>query len=121
MPCSNNFLLNAQGRTADEKYYRPDNSLIFQRHCLDDERGNCIDEVIDIGGGGLHWRYGYDYDERGNWTKRRAFKQTMNRGLPEYEPVEVTYRVITYFQAIQPSNTPTLYRGEIPTPATRLI
>jgi hypothetical protein len=90
--------LNPQGKPADEKFYRPDGSLIFQTHCLYDDRGNCYDELIDLGGGGLHWRYDYDYDARGNWTKRRTLKQTLNMGLPEYGPVEVTYRTITYFQ-----------------------
>ena len=92
------MMLNPQGKPADEKFYKPDGALIFQIHCIYDERGNCYDELIDLGGGGLHWRYDYDYDVRGNWTKRKTLKQTMNMGLPEYEPVEVTYRTITYFQ-----------------------
>jgi hypothetical protein len=91
-------MLNPQGKPVDEKFYKADGALIFQIHCIYDERGNCYDELIDIGAGGLHWRYDYDYDARGNWTKRKTLKQTMNMGLPEYEPVEVTYHTITYFQ-----------------------
>jgi len=96
--------LNAQGKPADEKYYRPDGSIIVQIHRAYDNQGNCNDEVYDLGTGGLHWRYDYEYDLRGNWTKRRTFKQILNEGLPEYEPVEAMYRAITYFQ--QSDDTP---------------
>lgn len=97
---------NAQGRPADEKYYRPDGSLIFQEHRSYDERGNCTDEVLYAASGGLHWRHGYEYDARGNWTARRTFRQTLNRGLPEYEPVEVIYRSITYYEAAENGPAP---------------
>jgi len=99
--------LNAQGRPVDEKYYRPDGSLIVRTHRAYDERGNCIDELIDTGAGGLHWRYGYEYDARGNWTVRKTTRQTLNDGLPEYEPVEVVYRGISYYESDQrpPSST----------------
>ena len=90
--------LNAQGKPADEKYYKPDGSIIVRVHRAYDNQGNCNDEVYDLGAGGLHWRYDYEYDSRGNWTKRKTFKQVLNMGLPEYEPVEAMYRAITYFQ-----------------------
>ncbi|HST21937.1 MAG TPA: energy transducer TonB [Blastocatellia bacterium] len=91
--------LNPQGKPAEEKYYRPDGSVIVRVHRAYDNQGNCNDEVYDLGAGGLHWRYDYEYDSRGNWTKRRTFKQILNAGLPEYEPIEVMYRAINYVQS----------------------
>jgi hypothetical protein len=93
--------LNAQGRPVDQRYYRTDGSVIVHTHRAYEERGNCIDEVIDTGAGGLHWRYGYEYDAHGNWTVRKSTRQILNNGLPEYEPVEAVYRGISYYDSDQ--------------------
>ena len=97
--------LSPRGQPVDEEYYRPDGSLVFRVHRTFDRQGNCDDEVYQSAAGGVHWRRDYEYDARGNWTKRRTFMQTMSHGLPEYEPVEATYRAIDYYGCESPIPT----------------
>lgn len=42
--------------------------------------------------------YGYEYDRVGNWVKKTECKAIAGAGEPRVEPVQVTYRAITYYE-----------------------
>ncbi|HEX8277985.1 MAG TPA: hypothetical protein VF540_04790 [Segetibacter sp.] len=43
--------------------------------------------------------YSYEYDSKGNWTKRKVFDWVTKDGKSSFEPVEVNYRKISYYNA----------------------
>ena len=42
-------------------------------------------------------KYDYEFDEFGNWKKMTSLVAIYESGKLTYEPVEVTYRMITYY------------------------
>lgn len=54
------------------------------------------DEYKSDGSLAIKESYSYEYDERGNWIKRVTSKLPSKSGESQLEPVEVTYRTITY-------------------------
>lgn len=66
-----------------------------------DDTGNVAEATYDIFGAGPKSeksRYTYDaYDAMGNWTKRTKGEWVTRPGQSSFEPVEVTYRTITYY------------------------
>jgi hypothetical protein len=64
-----------------------------------DERGNLAETVLrDVRGQVLSRTiYAYEFDGRGNWTKMTASLSVVGPTGPALEPVEITYRAITYY------------------------
>ena len=77
-----------------------------------DEKGN-ISEMTLMGSDGAmvsKETYKYEYDSLGNWTKMTTSVAVVENGTIAFEPVEVTYRTISYYldarmtNLLQPAN-----------------
>lgn len=77
-----------------------------------DEKGN-ISEMTLMGSDGSmvsKETYKYEYDSLGNWTKMTTSVAVVENGTIAFEPVEVTYRTISYYldarmtNLLQPAN-----------------
>ena len=64
-----------------------------------DERGNITEMTVRDGGGSIISReaYSYEFDKFGNWTKMVTSLVVFENGELKREPVEVTYRTVTYY------------------------
>src|SRR4029078_9496152 len=64
-----------------------------------DERGNITEMTVRDGGGSIVNReaYSYEFDKFGNWTKMTTSLVVFENGELKREPVEVTYRTVTYY------------------------
>jgi TonB family protein len=64
-----------------------------------DERGNVVEmKILDAGGSLVGQEvYSYEFDDVGNWTVMKTSAAVVEGGKLSYEPVEVTYRTITYY------------------------
>ncbi|HKY41868.1 MAG TPA: tetratricopeptide repeat protein [Pyrinomonadaceae bacterium] len=64
-----------------------------------DERGNITEMTIRDDRGAILSReaYTYDFDKFGNWTKMVTSLVVFENGELKREPVEVTYRTLTYY------------------------
>lgn len=67
-------MLDAQGNDVEKQYY--------------DVKTNVVDEK---------YTYTYEFDAKGNWTKRTAAKWAAEDGKSGSKPYDVTYRTITYY------------------------
>ena len=61
-----------------------------------DADGNIVEETFHILGGVNKWRYEYQADSHNNWTKRITLSLVNRNGTLRLEPVEATYRTLTY-------------------------
>ena len=64
-----------------------------------DERGNMIEMTVRDDRGSIINReaYSYEFDKFGNWTKMVTSLLVFENGELKREPVEVTYRTVTYY------------------------
>ena len=64
-----------------------------------DERGNITEMTVRDDGGAIVSReaYTYEFDKFGNWTKMLTSLVVFENGALKREPVEVTYRTVTYY------------------------
>ncbi len=64
-----------------------------------DERGNVAEVILRGPDGSTLWRESnrYEFDELGNWKKMTASLAVLEDGKLSFEPIEVTYRTITYY------------------------
>jgi TolA-binding protein len=64
-----------------------------------DERGNITEMTVRDDHGAILSREAYDYefDKLGNWTKMTANLVVFENGELKREPIEVTYRTVTYY------------------------
>ncbi|HEY0078383.1 MAG TPA: TonB family protein [Pyrinomonadaceae bacterium] len=64
-----------------------------------DERGNIIEMTLFNTDGSLLSKetYTYEFDAVGNWTKMTTSVAVVENGKVNYEPTEITYRVIAYY------------------------
>ncbi len=64
-----------------------------------DEKGNIIEMTLHADDGSILSKETYEYqiDDVGNWTKMVTSLVVFEDGKLRYEPVEVTYRIITYY------------------------
>ena len=76
-----------------------------------DNKGNIIEMVLRGDNGSILSKetYKYEFDELGNWKKMTTSLAVYENGTLGFEPVEVTYRTITYYynQAIDKLGKPT--------------
>lgn len=63
------------------------------------EKGNISEMILQNADGSLLSKetYTYDYDAIGNWTRMATSVAVVADGKLSFEPVETTYRVITYY------------------------
>jgi TonB family protein len=64
-----------------------------------DGKGNIVEMVLRGADGSLlsKERYDYEFDEFGNWKKMTSAIALYESGKLSYEPVEITYRMISYY------------------------
>src|SRR6185436_10503374 len=78
-----------------------------------DEKGNISEMTLMASDGSMVSKetYKYEYDSLGNWTKMTTSVAVVENGTITFEPVEVTYRTISYYldarmtNLLQPTNT----------------
>lgn len=79
-----------------------------------DDKGNISEMTLMGSDGSMVSReiYKYEYDSLGNWTKMTTSVAVVENGAIAFEPVEVTYRTISYYldarmtNLLQPANNP---------------
>jgi protein TonB len=79
-----------------------------------DEKGNISEMTLQSADGSLLSKetYTYEYDMLGNWTKMSTSVAVVAGGKLSFEPVEITYRTITYYldeniaKMVQPATPP---------------
>ena len=64
-----------------------------------DDNGNIIEMVVRSDDGSVLSKevYQYEFDELGNWKKMNTSVAVYEDGKVNFEPVEITYRTITYY------------------------
>jgi len=64
-----------------------------------DTKGNIVQMILRGDDGAIltKEKYEYEFDELGNWKKMTSSVAVYEDGKVSYEPIEVTYRTITYY------------------------
>lgn len=88
-----------RGNRVDNVSYPIADSAIGREQYKYDERGNIIEKVLRDESGVVLSRESYEYvfDEVGNWTKMVTSLVVVENGEFKREPIEVTYRTVTYY------------------------
>jgi TonB family protein len=89
-----------KGRKIDSVAYPVEGTTVPGREKYQyDEKGNIIEMVLSADDGSIlsKERYEYEFDEFGNWKKMTSAVAVYENGKLSYEPVEITYRTITYY------------------------
>lgn len=118
---------NPQGKLLESRFYYPDNKAklylatkwVYTSRCNEtkstyyegcckikrwriavfDNHKNLIKESVFRPDGYMRKSaYSYEYDSKGNWTKRTSFAWATKNGKSFFEPVEVNYRRISYYE-----------------------
>ena len=95
-----------QGRKLDTVAYPVENATPTGKEQYGyDDKGNIIEMVLRADDGSILSKetYQYEFDEFGNWKKKTASVAVYENGKLGFEPIEITYRTITYYysQAIE--------------------
>ena len=86
-----------KGRETGWTIYRGEGTPALGQRRSYNERGNVV-ESLRYGNGVLVSRetFTYEFDERGNWVRRRTLSETVKGGISHTE-IQVDYRTITYY------------------------
>ncbi len=90
---------NPAGKRVDNVYYPVTTSDVGKEEYKYDDSGNIVEMTLRNDEGSLlsKQKYEYEFDEFGNWTKMVASLVLFEDGDLKTEPVEVTYRALTYY------------------------
>jgi hypothetical protein len=94
------YVYKFAGDTREELVYAEDGSLNQRYVSTLDAKGDEVEETIyDVKDGSVSERrsYSYEFDAKGNWTKRTTSKWATKEGQGQFVPAYVTYRTITYY------------------------
>jgi len=88
-----------KGSRTDNASYLVSSSPVGKEEYKYDQRGNIIEMTLRGEDGSIVSRetYKYEFDRVGNWTKMVTSLVLFEAGELKYEPVEATYRTITYY------------------------
>ena len=88
-----------KGNRIENTSYPLGGSLVGKEEYKYDERGNITEMTLRDGGGAIVSReaYSYEFDKFGNWTRMVTNLVVFENGQLKREPVEVTYRTVTYY------------------------
>ncbi len=88
-----------KGNRIENTSYPIGGSLVGKEEYKYDERGNITGMTLRDESGGILSReaYSYEFDKFGNWTKMVTSLVVFENGELKREPVEVTYRTVTYY------------------------
>ena len=88
-----------KGNRIENTSYPIGGGLVGKEEYKYDERGNIIEMTVRDDHGSIVNReaYSYEFDKFGNWTKMTTSLVVFENGELKREPVEVTYRTVTYY------------------------
>jgi hypothetical protein len=88
-----------KGNRVENTSYPIAGSLVGKEEYKYDERGNITEMTVRDERGSIISReaYTYEFDKLGNWTKMVTNLVVFENGELKREPVEVTYRTVTYY------------------------
>src|SRR5688500_3703594 len=88
-----------KGNRIENTSYPTAASLVGKEEYKYDDRGNITEMTVRDDGGSILSReaYTYEFDKLGNWTKMVTNLVVFENGQLKREPVEVTYRTVTYY------------------------
>ena len=90
---------NPRGDRVDNVSYPIRNALVGKEEYKYDDRGNIVEMTLKDDNGTILSKEAYDYefDNFGNWTKMVTNLLVFQGGKLKREPIEVTYRTLTYY------------------------
>jgi tetratricopeptide (TPR) repeat protein len=88
-----------RGNRIENTSYPLGGSLVGKEEYKYDKRGNITEMTLRDNRGAILSReaYTYEFDKFGNWTKMLTSLVVFENGALKREPVEVTYRTVTYY------------------------
>ena len=88
-----------KGNRIENTSYPVPGSLVGKEEYKYDEKGNITEMTLRDERGAIVSReaYSYEFDKFGNWTKMVTSLVVFENGELKREPVEVTYRTVTYY------------------------
>src|ERR671917_2628825 len=88
-----------KGNRIENTSYPIGGGLVGKEEYKYDERGNITEMTVRNDRGSILSReaYTYEFDKFGNWTKMVTNLVVFENGELKREPVEVTYRTVTYY------------------------
>lgn len=88
-----------KGNRIENTSYPTDGAVVGREEYKYDQRGNIIEMTVRNNDGAIINReaYSYEFDKVGNWTKMLTNLVVFENGELKQEPVEVTYRTLTYY------------------------
>jgi hypothetical protein len=88
-----------KGDRLENTSYPIKGGLVGKEEYKYDERGNITEMTVRDNRGAILSReaYSYEFDKFGNWTKMVTSLLVFENGELKREPVEVTYRTVTYY------------------------
>jgi Flp pilus assembly protein TadD len=90
---------NPRGNRIENVSYPVASSPVGKQEYRYDDKGNIVEMTLRGDDGSIFSREAYDYefDRFGNWTKMVTNLVVFEDGELKHEPVEVTYRTLTYY------------------------
>jgi tetratricopeptide (TPR) repeat protein len=88
-----------KGNRIENTSYPLKGGLVGKEEYKYDERGNITEMTVRDDRGAILSReaYNYEFDKFGNWTKMTTNLVVFENGELKREPIEVTYRTVTYY------------------------
>ena len=88
-----------KGNRVENTSYPIGGGVVGKEEYKYDERGNITEMTVRDDRGSIVNReaYSYEFDKFGNWTKMTTSLVVFENGELKREPVEVTYRTVTYY------------------------
>lgn len=88
-----------KGNRVENTSYPIGGGLVGKEEYKYDDRGNITEMTVRDDHGSIVNReaYSYEFDKFGNWTKMVTSLVVFENGALKREPVEVTYRTVTYY------------------------
>jgi len=88
-----------KGNRLENTSYPLKGGLVGKEEYKYDERGNITEMTVRDDKGAILSReaYSYEFDKLGNWTKMTTSLVVFENGELKREPIEVTYRTVTYY------------------------
>ena len=93
------YVYKFSGSQKEELVYSEDGSLNRRYLSTLDDKGNVVEKTFFEPDGSIRTKesYKYEFDSKGNWTKRTTSKVVTKDGRQQLEPYSVYYRTITYY------------------------
>jgi len=88
-----------KGNRIENTSYPPDAGVVGKEEYKYDEQGHITEMTVRDERGAIVSReaYNYEFDKFGNWTKMVTNLVVFENGELKREPIEVTYRTLTYY------------------------